>query len=195
MNINEAERLTGIAKRTIRYYEEARLLSVERDRNTGYRIYKEEDIDILRKIKLYRNIGIPIREIRAAMGKAASPSEPLLKRLQELDSQISSLQMKKELLLSLLNNDRLQQAGAELIYDMEDIIYCNSARVRDKLLKLDRQTIVSASLGASPQVNEFLQELMPERNIKEEQNKLGRVRLEDVEEAQVKLIIHMNGIE
>lgn len=35
MNINEVEKLTGITKKTIRYYEKAGLLSVSRQEGTG----------------------------------------------------------------------------------------------------------------------------------------------------------------
>lgn len=193
MNINEAEKLTGITKKTIRYYEEAGLLSVERDKRTGYRIFQEETVNILKKIKLYRSIGLSIREIKAILKGTVLPSQALLRQIKELEGRIYSLQRKKDLLLSVMQDGRITQTDSELIYDLENIIYCKPSYVREKLIRLDRQTVILAALGASPQVNEFLQALYPELDIETEQKKLGRVKIEDIDEAQVKLIIHMNS--
>jgi flagellar motor switch protein FliG len=85
----------------------------------------------------------------------------LIKQLKELDNQILALQRKRDLLLSVADNDKLEQTGSELIYDFEDIIYCNTVSLTEKLKQLEEKTIIAASLGASPKVNEFLQKLIP----------------------------------
>ena len=43
MNINEAEKLTGIPRASIRYYESEGLVSPARAPN-GYRVYSDDDI-------------------------------------------------------------------------------------------------------------------------------------------------------
>lgn len=64
MKINEAEALAGVPRKTIRFYEEQGLLSPQRNRANGYRDYGEEEVEVLRKIKLLRKLGLPLAEIR-----------------------------------------------------------------------------------------------------------------------------------
>ena len=64
MKINEIESLVGITKKNIRFYEEKGLLSPSRNSENGYRDYGQTEVDILRRIKLLRKLGIPIEEIR-----------------------------------------------------------------------------------------------------------------------------------
>jgi DNA-binding transcriptional MerR regulator len=59
MKINEVEQLLDITKPNIRFYEKKGLLSPARNQN-GYREYSEEDIEILKKIILFRKMGISI---------------------------------------------------------------------------------------------------------------------------------------
>lgn len=47
MKINEVERLVGITKKNIRFYEEQGLLNPDRNRENGYRDYSEEDVQTL----------------------------------------------------------------------------------------------------------------------------------------------------
>lgn len=64
MKINEVEALAGITKKNIRFYEEQGLLSPRRNSENGYRDYGEEEVAILKRIKLLRKLGVPIEEIR-----------------------------------------------------------------------------------------------------------------------------------
>ena len=63
MRINKVEELVGITKKNIRFYEEKGLLSPERNSENGYREYSDEDVATLQKIKLLRQLSIPIEEI------------------------------------------------------------------------------------------------------------------------------------
>ena len=64
LKINEVEALVGITKKNIRFYEEKGLLSPSRNSDNGYRDYGEEEVAVLRRIKLMRKLGVPIEEIR-----------------------------------------------------------------------------------------------------------------------------------
>jgi len=63
MRINKVEELVGITKKNIRFYEEQGLLAPSRNPENGYREYSEEDVLTLRKIKLLRQLSVPIEEI------------------------------------------------------------------------------------------------------------------------------------
>lgn len=64
MKINEVEALSGITKKNIRFYEDAGLISPKRNAQNGYREYSEEDVALLRRIRLFRKLGVPLEEIR-----------------------------------------------------------------------------------------------------------------------------------
>lgn len=63
MLLNEVIKEVGMTKRAIKYYEEKGLLSVKKD-NNGYRNYTPEDVEILKKISVYRKLGIGIDDIK-----------------------------------------------------------------------------------------------------------------------------------
>lgn len=64
VKINEVEALAGITKKNIRFYEEQGLLSPRRNPENGYRDYGDEEVQVLRRIKLLRKLDVPIEEIR-----------------------------------------------------------------------------------------------------------------------------------
>lgn len=63
MRINKVEELVGITKKNIRFYEEKGLLNPVRNSENGYREYSMEDVETLQKIKLLRQLSVPIEEI------------------------------------------------------------------------------------------------------------------------------------
>lgn len=69
MKINEVEQLVGITKKNIRFYEEKGLLEPKRQVQNGYRDYSEEDVDMLKRIKLLRKLSVPIEEIKKLQTK------------------------------------------------------------------------------------------------------------------------------
>lgn len=60
MRLGDAAKSTDLSKRAIKYYEEKGLLQVKKDEN-GYRNYTENDIQILKRISLYRKLGIGLQ--------------------------------------------------------------------------------------------------------------------------------------
>ena len=66
MQLKEVMQITGLSARAIKYCEEQKLLVVSKDVN-GYRNYTQEDIQILRRISVYRKLGISIVDIRALL--------------------------------------------------------------------------------------------------------------------------------
>ena len=63
MLLNEIAEKVGMTKRAIKFYEEKHLLSVKKDAN-GYRNYTDEDFEILKRISVYRKLGIGINDIQ-----------------------------------------------------------------------------------------------------------------------------------
>lgn len=67
---HEVEKLTGLTRKAIEYYEEKGLLVPKRDEN-NYRIYGEEEVEKLKQISLYRRLGLSMGEIRKLLGEAS----------------------------------------------------------------------------------------------------------------------------
>ena len=63
MTIKELETSLGMTRANIRFYEQEGFLTPERGAN-NYRIYSEEDVETLRKIKLLRQLGLPLDTIK-----------------------------------------------------------------------------------------------------------------------------------
>ena len=62
MKIKQVEELVGITSKNIRFFEEQGLLQPRRTEN-GYRDYQTEDVELLKKIKLFRKLGVPVEQI------------------------------------------------------------------------------------------------------------------------------------
>ena len=63
MLLNEIINKVGMTKRAVKYYEEKGLLAVDKD-NNGYRNYSAQDVETLKKISVYRKLGISIKDIQ-----------------------------------------------------------------------------------------------------------------------------------
>lgn len=63
MLLNDIIKEVGMTKRAVKYYEEKGLLSVYKDSN-GYRNYTQQDVETLKKISIYRKLGISIKDIQ-----------------------------------------------------------------------------------------------------------------------------------
>ena len=63
MRIGEAAKRSGMAARTIRFYEEAGLIEPASRRESGYREFSADDVRRLRFIHRARNLGFGIDEV------------------------------------------------------------------------------------------------------------------------------------
>lgn len=62
--INKLAKLAGITTRTLRHYDEIGLLSPTRSSSNGYRIYGQLEVDKLQHILFYRELELPLDEIK-----------------------------------------------------------------------------------------------------------------------------------
>ena len=92
MTVKELEQALGMSRANIRFYEKEGLLSPLRLEN-GYRDYTPDDLETLRKIKLLRQLQVPVEDIRALQqgGKEltallAAQEEDLRRRASDLEA-------------------------------------------------------------------------------------------------------------
>lgn len=67
MNIKQAEKLSGVSRRNIRYYEQAGLIRPVRNPENDYREYSPEDIAALKLIRALRMVDMPLEQVKAVL--------------------------------------------------------------------------------------------------------------------------------
>lgn len=108
MKINKVEELVGITKKNIRFYEEKGLISPARNEENRYREYSDEDVEMLRKIKLLRQLSIPIEEI-ARLQKGYMTLEDCMRRHRiVLDREEENIRQSRSICL------QIEESGSQL---------------------------------------------------------------------------------
>jgi len=77
--VGELARLTGVTVRALHHYDEIGLVRPSQRTAAGYRLYSDEDVLRLQRVLLYRELGMPLDEIAAAIDEDADREE-LLRR-------------------------------------------------------------------------------------------------------------------
>ena len=91
MKINEVERLVGITKGNIRFYEKEGLLTPGRNSENGYRDYSEADVEWLKKVKLLRMLEVPIEEILRIKAGSLTLADAMARHLIQLERKRENL--------------------------------------------------------------------------------------------------------
>lgn len=126
MKRSEVEKITGLRRKAILYYEEKELISPAFEEN-NYRNYSEEDLNRLIKISLYRRLGLSISEIKNILG---SNNKEIGKILRDRDYKIELEKSKKNLLERIVRSDDLKEITDELnTLEKEESIYEKLTRI------------------------------------------------------------------
>lgn len=105
MKINEVEQKAGITKKNIRFYEEQGLLTPRRNAENGYREYGSEEVEILRRIKVLRKLGVPIEEIRQMLTGSHTVADGMRRHLVSLEREKRNLEQSVALCQELQKMD------------------------------------------------------------------------------------------
>ena len=103
-SIGQFSKLINISEYTLRYYENEKLITPDRD-NNGRRYYNDSDISWIEFIKRLKDTGMPIKEIR--------------KYAEHRSAGDSTLQERMDLLIK--HQDTLQRKISELIFNNEKL--------------------------------------------------------------------------
>lgn len=88
--VKEVSKLTGVSVRTLHHYDAIGLFHPAKVTEAGYRLYDEDALEQLYLILVYRELGIPLKEIRAIL------DAPDFDRNKVLSHQIDLMQAQKE---------------------------------------------------------------------------------------------------
>lgn len=90
--IIELAKISGITSRTLRYYDEIGLLRPHSHSAAGYRMYTEDEVDRLQHILFYRELDVPLDQIKILLDKKDfDSSEVLINHLESLENKRSQL--------------------------------------------------------------------------------------------------------
>src|SRR5512134_1578387 len=67
--VKQLSKLAGVTPRTLHHYDAIGLLKPSRVGDNGYRYYEEESVLRLQQILFYRELGIPLEDIKKIMGR------------------------------------------------------------------------------------------------------------------------------
>ena len=90
MTIKEVEQYLEVPRATVRFYEKEGLIRPERGGN-GYRDYSEADVERLRKIIVFRKLGMSLPDIEDVLDGAKPLSQAVEENIVNLEKQIEEL--------------------------------------------------------------------------------------------------------
>lgn len=105
MTIKEVEKLTGLTAKSIRYYEDKGLLTVERNEENDYRSYTEAEVNRLKRIKLLRYLEFSVEEVKNMLDMDTKEIQKVLERKAEYFSDSSERCKDKQELCRCLAED------------------------------------------------------------------------------------------
>ncbi len=120
MTIKDAEKLTGLTTKSIRYYEEKGLISIGRNKDNDYRNFSEEDIERLKLIKILRYIDFSIEDISAMLEKD-DITEFLKIKSKQLEEKSNNYLEKQNICNSLIKDNKKKNFN-KIINDYSDTI-------------------------------------------------------------------------
>lgn len=109
LQVNEIARLANVTADTVRYYVRIGLLKPKRNPSNGYKIFKQDDIKIVKFINQAKNLGFTLDDIKKILSyskKGKSPC-PLVRKIiqqrieencQKLTESVTLLNRMKEAL-------------------------------------------------------------------------------------------------
>ena len=137
-SIRDLSKMAGVSTRTLRYYDEIDILKPAKISDSGYRVYSDNEIDILQQILFYKELGLDLKTIKQIL---SSPSfdivealykhkKALIEKKAQIDLLIKNVEdtiKSKEGGYKMKNKDKFEGFKKELI-DKNENKYGNEIR-------------------------------------------------------------------
>lgn len=141
MRIGEVAEQTGLSISNIRFYEKKGLIQPEREQQSRYRDYSQEDVRQLKLILLYRKMNLPIETIGELSGGNAQVGEVLERQLASLREEQQKLQGSIDLCVKFMQDRKYAcpeemcsgNAGMHLLSEADLDAYLNYVKEEEKL--------------------------------------------------------------
>lgn len=152
--VKEVADLVGISVRTLHHYDEIGLLSPEESTESGYRLYSDDDLELLQQILFFRELDFPLKKIKEVINSPSFDRQEALrlhrkmllekrrrieqmvktidKTLQHMKGEIQMTDQEKfEVFKEKLINDNEQKYGKEIREKYgEDTVAASNAKLR-----------------------------------------------------------------
>jgi len=145
--------LSGLTPRTLRWYDKLGLLRPGRTTDAGYRVYGSAQVDRLQQILFYRELGLPLEDIRAIL------DDPVFDRQAALQSHLEALKGRKtrlEELIRTVERTLLDQKGEIKMADQEKLAAFQKRAVEENERKYGREARARYGDQAVDQANQAI---------------------------------------
>ena len=126
--VKQLSKMAGVTPRTLHHYDEVGLLKPSRIGENGYRYYGEEALLKLQQILFYRELDLPLDEIRKLMGRR---DFDVLKALESHKESLSKQQARLKRLLITVDNT-IQHIKGEKIMSQKSLFEGFSEEQQEK---------------------------------------------------------------
>lgn len=135
-SIGEIANLTGVTIRTLQYYDNIGLVSLNKELTNGRRYYEERDLTKLQQVLFYKSLGLPIKEIKELVVEAVTAeqaSDVLQKQRQIFYHKLNDIKMSISLIDTSLKNLEKNQGliSGELVQLMSTLNKDNIFEYKD----------------------------------------------------------------
>lgn len=105
--ISQLARHFGLSRSTLLYYDSIGLLKSNNRNNSGYRIYNEKSYAQLEKICTFRDLGLPLKDIKLLLKNPTGETSQLLEEhLINLSKEIRNLKRQQFAIVALLRKEK-----------------------------------------------------------------------------------------
>ena len=130
-SIQQLAALAGISTRTLRHYDDIGLLSPARMPDNGYRIYHQAEVDALWHIMFYRQLGMPLADIRDLMHSDAYESivslQEHLRALKDQKEHLEQMIVQVEQIVAAMKGDLAMTDQEKFAAFKKDMVARNEA--------------------------------------------------------------------
>ena len=182
--VKEISKITGISIRTLRYYDEIGLLKPARVTEAGYRLYDDQELEKLQEILFYRELEIPLSDIKKIM------ENPEYDKQKALTVQKSLLERKRnrlngiiELIDDVMKGVNTMSFGAFTEEDVKKII--------DHSLELQSQESLNAIIEQFGSLENYCASM--EENLKDESRAAELIKIYGSKDKAVEASLEATG--
>lgn len=182
--VKEISKITGISIRTLRYYDEIGLLKPARVTEAGYRLYDDQELEKLQGILFYKELEIPLSDIKKIM------ENPEYDKQKALAVQKSLLERKRnrlngiiELIDDVMKGVNTMSFGAFTEEDVKKII--------DHSLELQSQESLNAIIEQFGSLENYCASM--EENLKDESRAAELIKIYGSKDKAVEASLEATG--
>lgn len=147
MIVHDVEKLLGVSKQTLFYYEREGFVCPQRSPN-GYRDYQQEDIDKIKFIQTMRSFEISIKDIHLILNNQLSINDALQMKkefisdikmeLDNIDNKIKDFIKRRKVKISFSKEQYDQLCPDNILYfNQNEIIFCEEKIMLNEIISIN----------------------------------------------------------